>query len=198
MAKWTFEPGHTAAEFRARHMMVTYVRGHFKNIQGTLEFDPEDPTNSSVEVRIDAKAIWSGVQQRDDHLRSSDFLDAENHPEITFKGNQVEVKGEHDFAVTGDLTIRGVTRDISLTVIPRTMGDALVGRWSRQGTEDTRGFPRCHADQSPGLLASAGKTLWTAAGLSWGMKSISSSMLRRYLKIEAYQRRTEVEGRSKK
>ncbi len=116
MAKWTFEAGHTAAEFRARHMMVTYVRGHFKNIQGTLDFDPEDPTNSSIEVRIDAKAIWTGVEQRDDHLRSSAFLDAENHPEIAFKGNQVEVKGEHDFAVTGHLTIRGVTREVSLTV----------------------------------------------------------------------------------
>ncbi len=129
MAKWTVEPGHTAAEFRARHMMVTYVRGHFKSIQGTLEFDPEDPTNSSIEVRIDAKAIWTGVEQRDDHLRSSDFLDAENHPEITFKGNQVEVKGEHDFAVTGDLTIRGVTREVSLTV-------SYLGQWETPWWED--------------------------------------------------------------
>ena len=74
MAKWSFEPGHTAAEFRARHMMVTYVRGHFKNIQGTLEFDPEDPSNSSVEVRVDARGIWTGVEQRDDHLRSADMF----------------------------------------------------------------------------------------------------------------------------
>ncbi len=55
MVKWTFEPGHTAAEFRARHMMVTYVRGHFKDVHGSLEFDPENPRNSSVEVRIDAR-----------------------------------------------------------------------------------------------------------------------------------------------
>src|SRR5438270_13790297 len=102
MAKWTFEPGHTAAEFRARHMMVTYVRGHFKDVHGSLEFDPENPRNSSVEVRIDARNIWTGVKERDDHLRSADFLDVENHPEISFKGNQVEIKGEHDYAVTGD------------------------------------------------------------------------------------------------
>jgi len=129
MAKWIFEPGHTAAEFRARHMMVTYVRGHFKNIQGTLVFDPEDPSTSSDEVRIDASGIWTGVEQRDDHLRSADFLDAENHPQITFKGNQVEVNGEHDFAATGDLTIRGVTCEAVLNV-------SYLGQWETPWWED--------------------------------------------------------------
>lgn len=114
MAKWIFEPGHTAAEFRARHMMVTYVRGHFKNVHGTLEFDPESPRNSSVEVQIDARGIATGVKERDDHPRNADFLDVEHYPEITFAGSQVEIKGEHDFSVTGDLTIRGVTRRATL------------------------------------------------------------------------------------
>src|SRR5213596_3901778 len=77
MAKWTFEPGHTAAEFCARHMMVTYVRGHFKNIHGTLDFDPAHPEASSVEVVIDATTLWTGEPDRDAHLRSSDFLDVE-------------------------------------------------------------------------------------------------------------------------
>ena len=116
MAKWTFEPGHTAAEFRARHMMVTYVRGHFKDVHGSLQFDPENPNNSSVEVKIDARKIWTGVKERDDHLRSADFLDVEHHPDISFKGNRVEINGEHDYAVTGDLTIRGVTRKVVFTV----------------------------------------------------------------------------------
>ena len=129
MAKWTFEPGHTAAEFRARHMMVTYVRGHFKDIHGTLEFDPESPRNSSLEVRIDARGIWTGVKERDDHLRSADFLDVDHHPEITFKGSQVEVKGEHDYAVTGDLTIRGVTRKATLSV-------SYLGQWDTPWWED--------------------------------------------------------------
>src|SRR5947207_11094012 len=91
MAKWTFEPGHTAAEFCARHMMVTYVRGHFKNIHGSLNFDPTNPATSSVEVTIDARKIWTGEPARDEHLRSADFLDAENFPEISFRANQVEV-----------------------------------------------------------------------------------------------------------
>src|SRR5574340_1496231 len=101
MPRWTFEPGHTAAEFCVRHMMVTYVRGHFKNIHGTLVFEPENPHNSRVEVRIDAKSIWTGEPDRDAHLRSADFLDTEHHPEITFTGDQVQVVGHHDFLLTG-------------------------------------------------------------------------------------------------
>jgi polyisoprenoid-binding protein YceI len=129
MTKWTFEPGHTAAEFRARHMMVTYVRGHFKDVHGALEFDPNSPRDSSVEVHIDARNIWTGVKERDDHLRSADFLDVEHHPEITFTGDQVEVKGEHDYAVTGDLTIRGVTRPACLNV-------SYLGQWDTPWWED--------------------------------------------------------------
>ena len=77
MTKWTFEPGHTAAEFSARHMMVTNIRGHFKNVHGTLKFDPENPNASSVEITIDAKEIWTGDPERDGHLCSADFLDVE-------------------------------------------------------------------------------------------------------------------------
>ncbi len=129
MAKWIFEPGHTAAEFCVRHMMVTYVRGHFKNVSGTLEFDPSNPQGSSVEVKIDAQGIWSGEQERDAHLRGEDFLDVENHPEITFRGNRFEVSGPHDYTVTGDLTIRGVTRKTTLTV-------NFLGQWETPWWED--------------------------------------------------------------
>src|SRR5205085_7276808 len=91
MAKWVFEPGHTAAEFCARHMMVTYVRGHFKGVHGTLNFDSKSPGKSSAEVVIDAYKIWTGEPARDDHLRSADFLDVENFPEIRFRGDHVVV-----------------------------------------------------------------------------------------------------------
>lgn len=80
IAKWSFAPGHTGAEFRARHMMVTWVRGHFKNVHVTLDFDPRDPTRSSVAVTIDAKEIWRGQPERDHRLRSPDFLEGEKHP----------------------------------------------------------------------------------------------------------------------
>src|SRR5215472_17315797 len=107
MAQWFLEPGHTAAEFCARHMMVTYVRGHFKNIKGRVVFDAGDPRNSRVEARIDARSIWTGDPQRDAHLRSADFLDVEHSPEITFASDKVEIVGGHDYLLTGRLTIRG-------------------------------------------------------------------------------------------
>ena len=129
MATWTFEPGHTAAEFSVRHMMVTYVRGAFKNVHGSLTFDPGDPRASSVEATIDATGIWSGDPDRDAHLKGADFLDVENHPQITFKGNEVQVIGDHDYVVTGDLTIRGVTRSAPLTL-------KYLGQWQTPWWED--------------------------------------------------------------
>lgn len=122
MAKWTFEPGHTAAEFAVRHMMVSWVRGAFKDVHGKLEFDPDDPASSSVEVEIDVRRLWSGDPDRDGHLLNSDFLDADNHPKITFKGNEVVVNGENDFKVTGDFTMRGITKKATLDV-------RYLGQW---------------------------------------------------------------------
>ena len=129
MAKWTFEPGHTAAEFSARHMMVTWVRGHFKNIHGTLEFDPQNPQASAVNVKIEARGIWSGEAERDDHLRSADFLDADNYPEIAFTGKTVKVIGAHDYSVSGDLTIRGISKEATLNV-------KFLGTWKTPWWED--------------------------------------------------------------
>ncbi len=129
MASWTFEPGHTAAEFRARHMMVTYVRGHFKNVRGTLQFDPENPAQASVEVTIDTKEIWTGEADRDAHLRDADFLDVDNHPEMTFKGSEVEVRSAHEWTVTGTMTIRGITRQVELEV-------SYLGQWGTPWWED--------------------------------------------------------------
>ena len=129
MANWFFEPGHTAAEFCVRHMMVTYVRGHFKNIRGSLVFDPANPSGASVEATIDAAGLWTGEPDRDTHLRSADFLDVTNYPTITFTGNRVEIIGESEGIMTGDLTIRGVTRSVPLRV-------RFLGRWETPWWED--------------------------------------------------------------
>lgn len=116
MARWHFEPGHTAAEFCVRHMMVTYVRGHFKNVHGTLDFDPEQPEKASVAVEINAAELWSGEPERDAHLRHADFLDVARHPKITFKSTRVEPTARNEYKVTGDLSLRGVTRPVTLEV----------------------------------------------------------------------------------
>ena len=121
MAKWFFEPGHTAAEFCVRHMMVTFVHGHFKDIHGTLIFDPGDPGVTSVEATIEACGIWTGEAARDAHLKSEDFLDVEKHPKITFAGKQVELAGE--------LTIRGITRTVPLRV-------HYLGQWQTPWWQD--------------------------------------------------------------
>ena len=129
MARWFFEPGHTAAEFRVRHMMITWVRGHFKDIHGTLEFDPENPQASLVQVAIDARGLWTGEAARDAHLKGADFLDVERFPTITFKGSNVVLVGECDARLGGELTIRGVARPVTLEV-------RFLGRWETPWWED--------------------------------------------------------------
>ncbi len=129
---WTFEPGHTEAGFRARHMMVTYVTGLFKDVHGSVEIDFDDPTNSSFEVTIDTTNLWTGESARDEHLRAPDFFDVENHPTMTFKSTSLEQFSETDFAAHGDLTIKGITKPVSLDV-------RFLGRWETpwwEGNED--------------------------------------------------------------
>ena len=129
MAKWFFEPGHTAAEFCARHMMVTCVRGHFKDVHGTLVFDENDPASGTTEIVIDARGLWSGEPARDAHLKSADFLDVERHPEIRVSGRGSGRVGANEWKVTGDLTIRGVTR-------PATLDVHYLGSWVTPWWED--------------------------------------------------------------
>src|ERR671926_1688657 len=101
MSTWIFEPGHTEAEFRARHMMVTWVRGLFKDIHGRLELDWDSPLDATFQGEIDARGLWTGEPDRDAHLRSADFLDVERHPQIRFSGRGGRRLGAHDFIVEG-------------------------------------------------------------------------------------------------
>ena len=95
-------------------MMITIVRGQYKNLQGALYFDPSDPAHSAVEVVIEAGDFSTAEPERDAHLRSDDFLDVENFPAIHFKSTHVEATGFSTYKITGDLTIRGVTRPVTL------------------------------------------------------------------------------------
>ncbi len=114
MANWKIDPDHSVAAFYVRHMMISNVRGQFNTLSGFINFDPDDIATSSVEVEIGTAGIWTGVQKRDDHLRSADFLDVEKHPKMFFKSTRVEPAGGKDFTVFGDLTIRGITHGVTL------------------------------------------------------------------------------------
>ncbi len=114
MAKWNINPTHSSAAFEVRHMMVSWVHGMFGSVRGTLDFAPLQVGQAKVEVEIDAASIYTGVEQRDDHLKSADFLELEKYPTITFKSTRVEPDGLDRALVHGDLTIRGVTRPVVL------------------------------------------------------------------------------------
>ena len=129
MARWVFEPGHTAAHFSARHMMVTHVRGHFKDVHGHLIFDPDKPGSTELEATVDAAMLWTGEPARDAHLKSADFLDVARFPTITYMSRSVELVGAHEANVLGDITIRGVTRPLTLHV-------RFLGTWQTPWWED--------------------------------------------------------------
>jgi polyisoprenoid-binding protein YceI len=110
MARWRINTNHSSAEFAVRHMMVTWVRGLFTKVTGTLSFDPLTVAASSVEVEIEAKSLFTGVDKRDNHLKSADFLEVEKYPAIIFKSARVEPVALDHALIHGDLTVRGVTQ----------------------------------------------------------------------------------------
>lgn len=113
---YKIDPAHSSAQFVVRHMMISNVRGGFSGVQGTIDYDSENPSNSQVDVTIDASKINTLDEQRDAHLKSPDFLHVEQHPTITFKSTKVEKKGDDEWKVAGNLTIHGVTKPAVLNV----------------------------------------------------------------------------------
>lgn len=112
--EYAVDLAHTRIGFRARHAMVTTVRGTFTEFEGTAHLDTADPTASRVELRIDAGSLDTGQADRDAHLRSADFLDVEQFPEITFVSTAVEQTDDDEYTVTGDVTIKGQTRSVAV------------------------------------------------------------------------------------
>ena len=114
--EWSIDPAHSAAHFSVRHLMISNVRGEFSKLSGTVILDSADPTRSTVEVSVDASTINTREPQRDEHLRSADFLDVANHPTITFRSKRIVPEGPDHYKLTGDLTIRGVTKEVTFDV----------------------------------------------------------------------------------
>jgi polyisoprenoid-binding protein YceI len=120
---WKIDPVHSSVTFAVKHMMVATVRGSMTIADGEIEWDPDGSTDVAVRVRLDASSINTGMPVRDDHLRSPDFLDAASHPHLEFRATGVERLGEDRARLAGELTMRGVTRPVTLEV----SFDGLIG-----------------------------------------------------------------------
>ncbi|HKT46824.1 MAG TPA: YceI family protein [Candidatus Acidoferrales bacterium] len=115
-AEWQVDSAHAAAQFAVKHMMISTVRGEFKGVTGTVNWDAQDITKSTVNVTIDATTVNTGEPKRDGHLKSPDFFDVAKFPTMTFKSTKIETAGDGKLKVTGDLTIHGVTKSVILDV----------------------------------------------------------------------------------
>jgi polyisoprenoid-binding protein YceI len=156
---WKIDPSHTTIEFSAKHMMITTVKGRFTDLEGTVTVKGGEPEAAEVAVTMKAVSIDTRTDQRDQHLRSADFLDVEKYPDVTF--TSTEINGTKDrFTMTGDLSIRGVTKPVSLDVTYEGTGrDPWGGErmgFSADGTIDRRDFGLMwnQALEAGGLLVS--------------------------------------------
>ena len=113
---WQIDPNHSAAQFSVRHLGVSTVRGAFMKVSGSATYDPADPGKNAVDVTIDASSVDTRVQMRDNDLRSPNFLDVQKYPTITFKSRQAKSAGAGKLQIVGDLTIHGVTKEVTLDV----------------------------------------------------------------------------------
>jgi polyisoprenoid-binding protein YceI len=126
--EWTIDPTHTQVGFTVPHMVVSEVDGRFKEFSGKVLLDEKDLTKSKVELTVQVASIDTGVADRDKHLRSGDFFDAEKHPTIVFKSTKVAKAGK-GYKITGEITIRGVTKTVTFDA---TLSDAVTSPWGKQ------------------------------------------------------------------
>ncbi len=149
--EWTLDPHHTSVSFSAKHLGVATVRGHFGKVEADIQLDdPDDPTTARGLVTVDAASIDTGNEQRDAHLRSADFLEADKYPSITFSAKSIAPASDGMYRVTGDLTIKDVTREITLDYEHNGMATDPYGNTKVGGT----------------LTGSIDRTQW---GLRWNV-----------------------------
>jgi polyisoprenoid-binding protein YceI len=114
--RWDFDLSHSSVNFHVRHLMISKVHGRFAKWDGVLELDDQDLTKSRLDVTIDASSVDTKEPKRDDHLRSADFFDVANFPNLTFKSTQINRASDDRYLVSGDLTIHGITKPVTLEV----------------------------------------------------------------------------------
>ncbi|HVB53666.1 MAG TPA: YceI family protein [Candidatus Acidoferrales bacterium] len=136
MGVWQLDPLHTQVEFAVKHLAMMTVRGHFADVQASGDIDAEHPEESLVEVVIQTTSIRTHNERRDNDLRNSNILDVENHPTITFKSTKIEATTADHYSMTGDLTIKGITRPVTLDVVNYgEFNDPMMGHRIGYGAE---------------------------------------------------------------
>ncbi len=172
-ATWSIDPAHSAAEFAVKHMMVSTVKGRFHGVEGTLRIDEANPEASTIEAAIDVASIDTGVEQRDAHLRSDDFFNAEKFPKITFRSTKIERAGNAaKWKMTGDLTIRDVTRSVVLDVEEDGRGLDAYGK-SRAGfTADTKISRKDFGVNWNGLIETGGVVVGDAVRITLNVAAV--------------------------
>lgn len=120
---YAVDPSHAQVEFTYSHMGFSNITGRFDTIEGSITYDPQDPSSASVEVTVDVNSVSTGVSKLDDHLKAADFFDAANHPKATFKSTSVAAAGTDKLKVTGDLSIHGATVPTSFDVTVNKVGE---------------------------------------------------------------------------
>jgi polyisoprenoid-binding protein YceI len=116
VSTWNLDPAHSVAEFKVKHMMISNVKGSFSGLAGVLKLDETDYTHSTVEASVSIASLKTGDDQRDGHLKSADFFDAEKFPTLTFKSTNIDSTGGPNYTVAGDFTLHGITKQITLAV----------------------------------------------------------------------------------
>ena len=114
--KWILDATHSELGFKIKHLMITNVSGSFKNFQGEVNTEGEDFSTAQINVTVDMASISTNNEQRDEHLRNSDFFEVENHPELTFKSTRIEKVDSDTFTLYGELTLKGITKPVKLNV----------------------------------------------------------------------------------
>ena len=137
-ATYRIDPAHSSAQFTVRHMMVSNVTGFFQKLSCTVEWDPNNLAQSRVEVVIEAGSVDTRNEGRDKHLRSADFFDVANNPTITYRSRRIEQAGSGKLRITGDLTLRGVTKEVVLDVEGPTPEIQAQGRFRMGASAATR------------------------------------------------------------
>lgn len=120
--KWTVDAAHSSLDFSVKHMMVSKTKGTFHDLEATIEADPDDLTTANIEFVVDVASVDTRNEGRDDHLRSGDFFDVEQHPKMTFKATNIEKTGDDEYEVTGDLKICGITNSEKFSITSEGQG----------------------------------------------------------------------------